>query len=74
MPYYVYKIFPPKKLELVAEFADYQAARQCARDLRTDPAGATGYLAKLIFARSDLEAAHMLRQEREKPVLREDEI
>ncbi len=74
MPYYVYKIFPPKRLELAAEFPDYQAARTCARELRGLATLQAPYTAKLIFARSELEAAHLLTQEREKPVLREDEI
>lgn len=74
MPYYVYKIFPPKRLELVAEFGDYASARARARELRSLQTPEVTYTAKLIFARSELEAAHLLMQEREKPVLREDEI
>lgn len=70
MPYFVYKITPPKKLEYVADHDSYKEARAQVRELR---AAANGqYDAKMMFAKNPVEAERLLSEEREAPPIGDD--
>jgi hypothetical protein len=74
MPYFVYRIFPFRRLEKVEEAPSYGAAAAKAKALRADPALPADCAVKLIFAESELHAEELLSQVREKaPGLAGDE-
>ena len=70
MPYFVYKISPPRVLEHLATLNQYQAARAQVRSLRQ--AGAAGVEYRLIFARQQGEAERLLATPRDERVIGED--
>lgn len=70
MPYFIYKITEPKKLEYVGENAVYKEARSQVRELRAEANGA--YQVKMIFAKSQVEAERLLTEEREAPPMGDD--
>ncbi len=65
MPYYIYKVFPDKKLEVLNSYANYKEARTEARALRAKLTAEDTYLVKIIFARNPDEAERLLTEERE---------
>jgi hypothetical protein len=70
MPYYVYKILPPRELEHLATVEQYQAARAQVRALRQ--AAAPGVEYRLIFASQMGEAEGLLSRPRDERVIGED--
>jgi hypothetical protein len=70
MPYFIYKITEPKKLEYVGENTAYKEARNQVRELRAQANGE--YEAKMIFAKSQVEAERLLTEEREAPPIGDD--
>ncbi len=72
MPYFVFKIRPPKKLEFVASHAAYQEARNASRELRAQIPSGEECLVKMVFAKHQLEAEALLREEREAPPMGDD--
>lgn len=74
MPYFVYRVFPFRRLEKVDEAPSYGAAAARAKALRTDPALPADCAVKLIFADDEMHAEELLSQVREKaPGLAGDE-
>lgn len=65
MPYFVYKVFPPKRLELVQTAQQYRQARDLARSLRMSLQESDNYTLKVIFAQNPDEAERLLTEERE---------
>lgn len=65
MPYFVYKISEPKKLELIQEFDNYKQAREVARGKRADLGGDSEVQIRMIFARNNTEAEKLLTAPRE---------
>lgn len=72
MPYFIYKIYPPKRLELVESFAKYREAKDTARKMRAALADASEYTVKMIHAKHENEAERLLLQERKPRPLGED--
>lgn len=74
MPYYIYRVFPFRRLEKVDEAPSYGAAAAQAKSLRADPALPADCTVKLIFADNEMHAEELLSQVREKaPGLAGDE-
>ena len=65
MAYFVYKVFPNKKLELIDSFEKYRDARDHARELRKTITEDTDYGIKLVHAKHKTEAERLLMTERE---------
>jgi hypothetical protein len=65
MPYFMFKVFPGKKLEVIRAFDDFKQARVHARELRTAVGSQADYAIKIMFAKSELEAQMLLKEERE---------
>jgi len=72
MPYFLYKIFPNKKLELITQFEQFAAAKTEAKRLRPLITVADNYQIKVIFAKSDIEAVLLLKEQREARPLGDD--
>lgn len=72
MPYFVYEIFPPKRLQLVESFDDYREARTRARSLRAALGADAEQTVRVIFARSTEEATRLLTEVREPRPLGEE--
>jgi hypothetical protein len=69
MPYFVYKIFPGRKLEYVSVFEKFPEAKNHAKEMRKALAGAGSgeddYTVKVMFAKNQTEAEMQLKEERE---------
>jgi hypothetical protein len=72
MPYYVYEILPPKRLQLVDSFAAYREARTRARALRAALEADTEKSIRVIYAQSTEEATRLLTEVREPRPLGEE--
>lgn len=75
MPYFVYKITQPMKLEHLDTFEQYREARALVRERRREAAeqGETkGVDYRLIFARQQSEAERLLSTPRDERVIGED--
>lgn len=72
MPYFIYKIAPPRQLTHLATLARYPEARDQVRALRAaDPAvGAAAY--RMVFATQQAEAERLLSLPRDERVIGED--
>ena len=74
MPYFIYRIFQPKRLEPVAQFATFPQASAEAKVLRRDPALPPDCRIKVIFAENAAQAESLLQQVREAgPVIGDDD-
>jgi hypothetical protein len=72
MPYYVYEILPPGRLELVDSFAAYRQARTRARALRAALGADAEKSVRVIYAQSTEEAMRLLTEVREPRPLGEE--
>lgn len=72
MPYFLYKVFPEKRYELIEPHEAYRAARDRARALRAELAADAGYAIKVMFAKDPAEAERLMAEEREPRPLGED--
>lgn len=72
MPYFLYKVYPPKRFEPIAEFAKYREARDQARALRAELAAEAEYTIRVIFAKNHQEAELIMAEPREARPLGED--
>jgi putative salt-induced outer membrane protein YdiY len=72
MPYYVYKIFPPKRLELIDEFDTYRDAKTFTRGKRKNLIPEDGYAVRMVFAPGREHAERLLKEFREARPLGED--
>jgi hypothetical protein len=62
MPYYVYRVVPPFRLEKAHACATYKEASARAKALRAEAPG--GCTVRLIFAENELQAEDLLSQPR----------
>ena len=72
MPYFVYRMRPPRAREKAGVFASYREARAAVREMRRaldrdDPA-----TARMVFAAGEAEAERLLAERREPRPLGED--
>jgi hypothetical protein len=72
VPYYVYEIFPPRRLELVDGFAAYREARIRARALRASLGADAEQSVRVIYAQSTEDATRLLTETREPRPLGEE--
>ncbi len=72
MPYFVYTIFPNKKLELLDEFSTYREARDDVRARRKELPADVDYTVRLVHAKHPSEAERLLTAEREPRPMGED--
>lgn len=72
MPYFVYKISPPRLLEHLDTVEQYQQAREIVRDRRKSEPRESGIEYRLIFARQQGEAEKFLSVPRDTRVIGED--
>jgi hypothetical protein len=72
MPYYVYKIHPPKRLEYVEAFENYRPAKTFVRTMRETLLTGDDCAARIIFAATRNEAERLLKEVREARPLGED--
>lgn len=66
MPYYVYRVFPFRRLEKVDELPSFGQASAQAKALRASPDKPADCAIKVIFAESEVEAEELLSQVRER--------
>lgn len=67
MPYYVYRVFPLRRLEKVAERPAFSDASALAKGLRASPDLPEHCAIKVIFADNELAAEDLLSRVRERP-------
>jgi hypothetical protein len=72
MPYFVYRIAPPRRLEYVDVFESYRDARVAVRRCREQEPQETGNEYRLIFAGQQGEAEKLLSIPRDERVIGED--
>ena len=72
MPYFVYKISPRKRLELVDTFERYRDAKVRTRSLRAELRADDDHIVKMIFAQNVDEAERLLTEVREPRPLGEE--
>ena len=65
MPYFVYNVFPNKKLEYLEEFPKYKEARDNVRSRRKELADDVDFTVRLVHAKHQSEAERLLTAERE---------
>lgn len=65
MPYYVYRVFPFRRLEQADAFPSFGAASARAKALRASPDRPADCAIKVIFAADEHEAEDLLSQVRE---------
>ena len=65
MPYFVYTVFPNKKLELLNQFPTYKEARDDVRERRKALADDVDHTVRLVHAKHETEAERLLTAERE---------
>jgi hypothetical protein len=74
VPYFIYRVFPFRRLEKVAQTPSFAEASAQAKALRASPDRAADCAIKVVFAAGDAEAEQLLLQPREKaPGLADDE-
>ena len=73
MRYFVYKVFPNRVAEHIADFATYREARALARKTRAALSAQDNYTVKIMFANTAAEAESLILTPRERPVLMEHE-
>jgi hypothetical protein len=67
VPYYVYRVFPHRRLEKLAAPATFADASALAKSLRAAPDRPAECTIKVIFADNELGAEDLLSQVRERP-------
>lgn len=72
MPYFVYKVYPAKRFEPIADFPKYRDARDRARSLRAELPEGADYTIRVIFAKDHEEAELVMAEPREARPLGED--
>jgi hypothetical protein len=65
MPYFIYKIFPDKKVEQITHFPKFFEAKQEVKKIRETLTTADQYQVKIIFAQNEISAEMLLKEERE---------
>jgi len=72
MPYYIYKVHPPKRLEHIDAFDAYREAKIFTREQRKVLTSDDDYTIRMIFAPSKEHAERLLKEVREARPLGED--
>ena len=72
VPYFVYRIHPPQRLESVDSFEGYRQAKQTVRELRNEAPDPANPVIRMIFASNAAEAERLLTEKREPRPLGEE--
>ena len=72
MAYYVFKIYPPKRLEYLDEFEAYRDAKSFTRTKRGEVTSGDDCTVRMVFAPSREHAERLLKEVREARPLGED--
>lgn len=72
MPYFVYRVTPPRKLEHIETFTSFKPARDLVRARRAELEGGGETMVRMIFAKDQIEAEKLLLTPREERVIGED--
>lgn len=72
MPYFIYEIVPPRRLELVDSFDGYREARTRARAMRAALGTDADRTVRVIYAHNPEEATRLLTEVREPRPLGEE--
>lgn len=72
MAYYIYKVYPSKRLEYVDEFEAYKDAKTLTRAMRKELSPEDDCMVRMIFAPSRAQAERLLKETREARPLGED--
>lgn len=64
MPYFVYRLTPGQRPALLETFANYQEARNLARNLRTEQPAGSPDTVRMIFAEDPRKAVLLLTDAR----------
>lgn len=72
MTYFVYKIFPPKRLEYIDEFDAYREARTFVRTMRKERTTKDDCTIRMILAPDREQAERLLKEPRKARPLGED--
>jgi hypothetical protein len=72
MPYYVFKIHPGKKLELVQAYDIYQEAKNQVRNMRAALTPADTYTPRVMFGKNPGDAEQLILTERPYQVIGEE--
>lgn len=72
MPYYIYRIREPLKLEYIDNAADYKEAKARVRVLREAQASNEDGIVRMVFAKTTTEAEKLLSTPRDERVIGED--
>ncbi|NOZ10787.1 MAG: decarboxylase [Gammaproteobacteria bacterium] len=71
MPYFVFKVLPEEKLELVDTHTAFREAKTQCRNMRTDLSADANLDVRMIFAKDVDEGRRLLRTHRPPPPLEE---
>ena len=74
MPYYVYQLYPNKKLTYVNDYPKYKEAKSYVKAQRPQITAADNYQLRIMFAGSQSEAERLFTTKREAQPLREDDM
>jgi len=72
MPYFLYKVMPGKRFELIEHVNAYREARDKARARRSQMNAEDQYTIKVMFAKDPEQAERLMSEEREARPLGED--
>ena len=72
MAYYIFRLFPTKRLEFVDEFEAYREAKSFTRSMRKALTPEDDCTVRMIFAPSKEQAERLLKEVREARPLGED--
>ncbi len=72
MPYFIYRISPERKLNLVESFDRYQDAKRAVTALRVAQESDDADRVKMIFAKDSREAEELLTVKRERQPSEDD--
>ena len=72
VPYFVYRIHYPQRLELVDSFEVYRRAKQTVRELRNLAVDPQNPMIRIMFAPTPAEAERLLTEKREPRPLGEE--
>ncbi len=72
MPYFIYRVSPDTRLELVGSFEDYKQAKRETKLMRAKQHANENHAIKIIFANNPAEAEQLLTTRRERPPSEDD--
>lgn len=72
MPYFVYRITPPRTLQHLETMDNYQQAKKLVRSMRAELDAASEVSVRLIYAKTQGEAEKLLSMPRDERVIGED--